>query len=141
MDSIPFQAVADRYARGEFEWFDPPQKGDSAVSIAERADFFAHPGRPAAAGDHRQYYDPETAQISSGVWKRVSGYHQPWEFRTNYSAKYWEAGLSYMEPQPWYQVELMRSKEALDKSRIAWTIVYLVSALGHAVQAWRSGTK
>src|SRR5439155_2771126 len=69
-----------------------------------------------------------SAQIQSGVIKRVGGYHQPWEFRCNYCAKYWEATLAYLQPQPWYQIELMRSKEALDQSPDRVTIVYFVSA-------------
>src|SRR5689334_21823013 len=26
LDSLPFEYVADRYAAGDFRWFDPPQK-------------------------------------------------------------------------------------------------------------------
>jgi len=141
MDSIPYQAVVDRYAAGDFAWFDPPQKVIPPFPSLSEQIFSRILQCPPLPGVIDNAYDPERAEVSSGVWKRVNGYHQPWEFRCHYSAKYWEGGLAYVQPRPWYQVELMRCKEALNNSPDRVTIVYLVSASGMVCKLGEAGVR
>src|SRR4029079_19317545 len=78
-------------------------------------------------------------QVSSGVMSRMKGYHQPWEYRCNYVAKYYEAGLSYVQPREWFRTELNRATAAIDRSPDRVTVVYLVSTSAMLCRLGRGG--
>lgn len=130
LDSIPYQAMADRYSGGDFAWFDPPQKVIPPFPSLSEQIFSRILQCPPLPGVIDNAYDPRNGQFSSGIWNRVTGFHQPWEYRCHYVAKFYESGLSYLDPSDWYPAELARAKDALDQSPDRVTIVYFVSASG-----------
>jgi hypothetical protein len=139
LDSIPYQAVADRYAAGHFRFFDPPQKLIPPFPSLSEQIFSQILQAPPLPGMIDGYYDARSNQVSSGVMSRVKGYHQPWEYRCNYVAKYYEAGLSYVQPREWFRTELNRAKAAIDRSPDRVTVVYLVSTSGMLCKLGRAG--
>lgn len=139
LDSIPYQAIADRYSTGEFRWFDPPQRLIPPFPSMSEGIFTQILQSPPLPGMIDSHYDPRTTKTSSGVMQRVGGYHQPWEFRCNYVAKYYEGALSYVQPRDWFRTELGRAKKAIDESPDRVTIVYLVSTSGMLCRYGREG--
>lgn len=128
LDSIPFNEVAKRYEKSEFAWFDPPQKVIPPFPTLSEQIFSRILQCPPLPGMIDDSYDARTARYHHGIFERVEGYHQPWEFRCNYVSSYSEAGLSYLDPREYYRRELAMTKKALDESPDRVTVSYLVSA-------------
>lgn len=140
LDSVPFHAVAERYAAGEFRWFDPPTKIIAPFpSMTEvcLTDLLHAPPTPGAI-DH--YYDRPAGRLRNVMWKRaVEGYRYPWERLLAYRSRFYEEGLAYLNPRPWYQAELERARKAMDESPNRVTMVYLTSSSGMACKHGRAG--
>lgn len=129
LDSIPFQAMADRYAAGDFRWFDPPQKVIPPFPSLTEICYSRLLGAPPLEGFVDDYYDRDTAVSADTMWQRVlSNYREPWERRLNYSASMYQSGLAYLHPREWYQAELALAKQSFDQSPDRVTIVYFTSA-------------
>ncbi|HEY1683293.1 MAG TPA: hypothetical protein VGG19_00900 [Tepidisphaeraceae bacterium] len=128
LDSIPYQTLADRYAAGEFRWFDPPVKVispfPSLTKIAYTQVLHAAP----TLGMIDEYYDPKTDKIRSGFAARFFGYREPWEYRLDYAAPFSDASAAYLNPRPWYHAELELARQEFDQSHKKVTIAYLASA-------------
>ncbi len=139
LDSIPYQAVKDRYDRGDFRFFDPPQKLIGPFPSLSEQIFTRILHAPPLPGMTDDYFDKQRNAIRPGIVQRARGYHQPWEYRNNYSAKYWEGGLSYVDPRDWFHIELARAKKALDESPDRVTVVYFVSASAMLCRYGRPG--
>jgi hypothetical protein len=139
LDSIPFEAVKERYDRGEFRFFDPPQKLLGPFPSLTEQVFTRILHAPPLMGVIDDYFDPRRNAINNGIRNRTAGYHEPWEFRVNYLARYWEGGLSYVDPRDWFHIELARAKKALDQSPDRVTLVYFVSASGMLCKYGRQG--
>jgi hypothetical protein len=139
LDSIPFSAVQERWDRGEFRFFDPPQKLIGPFPSLSEQIFTRILHAPPLPGMTDDYFDKQQNAVRKGILKRVGGYHQPWEFRNNYTAKYWEGGLSYIDPRDWFHIELKRAKKALDESPDRVTVVYFVSASAMVCRYGRQG--
>jgi hypothetical protein len=140
LDSIPFQMAADRYAGGEFRWFDPPTKVIAPFpSLTEICYGQLLAGAP-MPGMVAQYYDPRKRRLHDGLWDRgVMGNLYPWEQYLDYRSGSKEEGLTYLDPQKWYHAELERARRAFDDSPNRTTIVYLTSASGMACKYGREG--
>ena len=68
------------------------------------------------------------ARSHLGIGERVSGYHQPWEYRCNYCASYSDAALSYLNPDPLLHKEMELTRRTLDESPDRVTVSYVTSA-------------
>lgn len=135
LDSIPFQAVADRYRDGSSgssgssggTWFDPPQKVIPPFPTMSPIIFSRMLGAPPLPGMINQYYDRNADHRVNRVFERSTGRGNPWERRLDYRLRYWENGLSFLDPRPWYRAELQRAKAAFDACPTRVCIVYLAS--------------
>jgi hypothetical protein len=85
------------------------------------------------------YYDVQANKMNNGILHRTAGNKEPWEMRCNYSARYWEGGLSYIDPRDIFKVELSKAKETLDESPDRVTVVYFVSASSMLCKYGRQG--
>ena len=128
LDSIPYRTLAERYAAGEFRWFDPPVKVISTFPSLTKIAYTQVLHSPPTLGMIDEYYDPATGKINSGFSKRWFGYREPWEHYLDYSADFSDASEAYLDPRPWYGAELERAHKAFNKSNLQVTIVYLASA-------------
>src|SRR5581483_1866964 len=120
--------VKKRFDAGEFGWFDPPQKVIPPFPSLSEQVFSKILQCPPLPGMIDDSYDARTARYHHGIFERASGYHQPWEYRCNYSATYSEAGVSYLDPREFYKRELALTKRTVDLSSDRVTVCYLVSA-------------
>jgi hypothetical protein len=139
LDSIPFQAVADRYAAGEFRFFPPPQKVIPPFPSLTEVCYTELMHAPPLPAMIDQYYDPAAGDMRNGIWSRINGYEEPWERRLEYHARFWEGGLAYLRPRPWYAGEMERVRRALDDSPHRVTLVYVTSASGMLCRYGQSG--
>ncbi|HEY7089161.1 MAG TPA: hypothetical protein VH518_13785 [Tepidisphaeraceae bacterium] len=128
LDSIPYQAVAERYRAGDFNFFDPPQKVIPPFPSMSEQIFSRILHAPPLPGVVDDAYDPRRNGHNSGILQRVEGYHQPWEYRCNYVATYWESVQSFLEPRKWFNIEMARARQALDTSPDRVTVVYIASS-------------
>ncbi len=139
LDSIPYQMLADRYAAGDFRWFNPPAKVIPPFPSLTELCYTRVLHAPPLAGMTDEYYDPAAREIHDGFWQRATGYREPWERCLAYNAHYMEASFTYLDPRDWLPVEMARMKEALDKSPDHVTIVYAVTASGMACKYGAAG--
>lgn len=128
LDSVPYHSMAERYAGGEFRWFDPPQKVIAPFPTITEQIFSRILDAPPLPGFIDDNYDVNAHKYHHGILDRTFGHHDPWEFRCNYISKYYEEGFAYLDPRPWYAIELDRAKKAFDDSPDRVTLVYFVSA-------------
>jgi hypothetical protein len=128
LDSVPFNEVAKRYDAGEFGWFDRPQKVISVFpSLTEQA-FTRMLDAPPLPGMIDDSYDTRAGRSHMGIGERISGYHQPWEYRCNYSADYWRGAASYLDPRGLFYQEMALARKAVDESPDKVTVCYITSA-------------
>ena len=139
LDSIPYQVVAERYARGEFRYFSAPVKVIPVFPTLTEVCYTRVLGAPALGGFTDQYFDVRKNAIRSEMWERLRGWREPWERRLGYHAGYFEALWTYLSPGRWLPVEMERIHRALDASPDRVTIVYAVSASGMACKYGRAG--
>ena len=140
IDSMPYRMVAKRYEAGEWGWFYPPQKvipPFPSMSIVIFNDIVHGPPLPGAI---ERYYDRRTDSVNNQMIALAFGYHHPWQYRLNFfDEKYWQIGMMYLNPRPWYQYELAGSKKAADESLNPVTLAYLVSGSGMASKYGEKG--
>jgi hypothetical protein len=140
LDSVPFEMVRQRYARGEFRWFGPPTKVIAPFPSLTEVSYSELLHTPPMPGMIDQHYDRRTRSIHNGLWERaIDGYEYPWERYLDYHLGFFDEGLSYLDPRPWYQFELERARAAIDHSPSRITVVYLTSASGMACKYGRKG--
>jgi hypothetical protein len=128
LDSLPYHSVVERYAAGGLRFFGPPQKIIPPFPSLTEICYSSVLHCPPLTGMIDQSYDPKTKAARSAFWPRVWGYTQPWEQRCDYHASFYEDGLSFLHPRPWYAAELERARAAVDASPNRVTVVYLGSA-------------
>jgi hypothetical protein len=141
LDSIPYQAMWERYQAGDFRWFGPPQKMIAPFpSLTEicYSDILHCPPMPGAIDN---YFDPRDEQMKKIVWDRIWGYQQPWERRSFYHANFMQDGLSFLHPDEWYAAELEQAREALEHSPDRVTVVYLGTAASMVCKYGESGAE
>ena len=139
LDSIPYQSMADAYAAGRFRWFHSPQKVIAPFPSLTEICYSDVLHAPPLAGMIDQSYDPRRNAKRSAFWERVKGYTQPWEHRLDYHATFFEFGLSFLDPRPWYAAELERCRAAIDATDKQTTIVYAGSAASLVCKYGRPG--
>lgn len=140
LDSVPLHCVTERYAAGEFRWFDPPQKLIGPFASLTEVCYTELLHAPPMPGMIDQYYDRRRRAVHNGLWKRLTrGYAYPWERSLHYRATFNEEGLAYLNPRPWYAAELERARRALDESSDRTVVVYLTSASAMACKFGRDG--
>ncbi len=139
LDSVPFQSVADRYAAGEFRWFDPPSKVIAPFPSLTEICFteLLHAAPMPAMID--QYYDTKNREIHNGLFARAGGLEYPWERYLNYRAPFVDEPFAYLNPLPWYHAELELSRRAVDSCPDRTVIVYLTTASGTICRDGRQG--
>ena len=139
VDSIPFFAVRERYDNGGFLWFDPPQKVIAPFPTMSGLIFSQILGAPPVPSANNRYYDPTDNRKHDLIWRRVFGYVSPWQERLDYRARYWENGLAFLKPRPWFHAELERARRAIQRSSHKRTIVYIASTSGMLSRYGRDG--
>jgi hypothetical protein len=139
LDSVPYEVVAERYRGGGLRLFGSPQKVIPPFPSLTEVCYTSVLRAPPLAGMIDQHYDPRDGKIQDGMWARVKGYRQPWEQRLHYGARFWEGGLSFLDPREWYAGELERARRAVDASPDHVTIVYVWSAASMACKYGRAG--
>jgi hypothetical protein len=130
LDSVPYSAVADRYAAGQFTWFDPPQKVIPPFPTMSGVIFTSIMHAPPLPGMINRYYNRATGKTDNMIVRRAMGHDNPWHSRLDYHCKYWENGLSFLWPRHWFRRELARAKRAFDESDKPVTVVYFASTAG-----------
>jgi hypothetical protein len=139
LDSIPYQTLADRYAAGDFRWFDPPMKMIAPFpSLTETcySDIFNAPPLPAMIDNQ---YDPRLGEHRGDLFKRICGWEEPWERRLHYHAGYSGHTLSFLNPRDWYAGEMAHCYEAVEASPDRVTFVYTASAAGMLCKYGKQG--
>ena len=139
LDSIPFDVMKERYAAGDFRWFDPPVKVIPPFPSLTELCYTRVLHAPPLAGMGGQYYDARAKGIHNGFLDRATGEREPWERRLAYNAHYLEASFTYLDPREWLPVEMGRIREALNASPDRVTIVYAVTASGMACKYGKPG--
>ncbi len=138
-DSIPFAQVSERYSKADLAWFDPPVKVMPPFPTMSPVIFSRMLGAPPQPGAINQYYDRRSGKRVNRLFERTTGNPNSWERRLHYRLKYWENGLSFLEPRRWFRAELVRAKEAFDKSPDRVTLAYFASTAGMVSKYGREG--
>jgi hypothetical protein len=128
LDSLPFHSAVERYNAGGFRFCGPPEKVIPPFPSLTEICYSSVLHCPPLTGMIDQSYDQRTQHVRSAFWPRVMGYVQPWEQRCEYHASFYEDGLSFLDPRPWYAAELERAHASIDASPNRVTVVYLGSA-------------
>ncbi len=139
LDSVPFDLMKERWDRGDFCWFDPPVKVIAPFPSLTELCYTRVLRAPALAGMTDEYYDVRSKEIHRGFRDRARGTRQPWERRLTYSANFFEASLTYLDPRAWLPIEMERMRRAVDASPDRVTFVYAVTASGMACKFGRAG--
>jgi hypothetical protein len=141
LDSIPWQTAQDYYHDGGFRFCPPPQKVIPPFPSLTEVSYSSVLHCPPLTGMIDQSYDPRSGHVRSAFWPRVWGYVQPWEARCDYHASFYEDGLSFLDPRPWYAAELARAHETIDNSPNRVTVVYLGSAASMVCKYGKAGAE
>jgi hypothetical protein len=142
LDSMPFETVKERYARGDLRWFDgPPVKLIAPFPSLTEVCFSDILHAPPLPGVIDTHYDPRKRERNDALWRRIRGYWLPWERRCHYCADYMDIGLAFLDPRPWYAAELERARRTIDESPDHVTIVYFGSAAGMVCKYGRAGAE
>ena len=128
IDSVPFQQVHDRWRTDGWWWFDEPRRIIAPIPTMSGLIFSRITGSPPLEAPVNRHYDTEKGQKRDMIWERIWGHDNPWHRRTHYKAKYWENGMAFLKPRPWFGAELARVKRTFDDSPDPVTIVYIASA-------------
>jgi hypothetical protein len=139
LDSIPYQLAVDRYNAGGFRFCAPPEKIIPPFPSLTEICYSSVLHCPPLTGMIDQSYDQRTQHVRNAFWPRVWGYVQPWEERCDYHAAFYEDGLSFLDPRPWYAAELERAHAAIDDSPNRVTVVYIGSAASMVCKYGRAG--
>lgn len=126
-DSIPFEAVRNRYARGGLTWFHPPDKVIPPFPTMSGVIFTRMVGASPLPGVINQYFDQAAHERRNSILDRAAGHTNAWEYRLDYRLRYWENGLAFLDPRSWFHEELKRAKETFDASPDRVTVVYFAS--------------
>lgn len=138
-DSIPYAAAARMYHERSWTWFDPPTRVIPPFPTLSGLIFSDYFGAPPLPGMINQYYQRIEGKSRDRLFERVSGEKNPWELRLDYRARYWENGLMFLFPRPWFGAELARAKDRLDGAPDRVCIVYLASTSGMLSQHGEQG--
>ena len=130
LDSIPYHAVMEHYQAGDFPFFDPPQKVIAPFPAMTEVSFEALFHGPPLPGLLDYHFDREANDTVNLVWSRVWGYQHPFELRYDYELTYADAGISYLDPRPWYAAEMAKIKKAVDENPSRITVAYVVGSSG-----------
>ena len=128
LDSVPYQSVVDYYAAGHFRFCAAPRKVIPPFPSLTEVVFSDVLHAPPLPGMIDQSYDARTNHTREAFWNRVYGYSQPWERRVDFHEKFWEEGMGFLDPRPWYASELERARRAIEESAEDTTIVYSATA-------------
>ena len=139
LDSIPYDAVRQRYERGDFRWFGEPVKVVPVFPTLTELCYTKVLGAAPLVGMTDQYFDVEKNQVHGGFWRRTRGWRQPWEYQLDYHADYFEAALTYVRPRDWLGIEMGRIREALNRDKDHVTVGYTVTASGMVSKYGRRG--
>jgi hypothetical protein len=139
LDSVPFQCLADRYAAGEFRWFDPPTKVIPPFPSMTELCFTELLHAAPMHGMIDQFYDPREREIHNGLAARLAGFHWPWERYLDYRAPFIDEGFTYLDPVPWYRGELELARRAIAECPRRTSIVYFTSASGAICKYGKTG--
>lgn len=130
LDSLPYEAAAAAHAAGALPAFAAPRKVIAPFPSMSELIFSTLLGVPPPPGMINRYYDRRTGGIENRIVKRAFGARNPWQLRLHYHIAYWENGLTFLKPRPWYGAEMRRVKDALDESPDRITVVYVASTAG-----------
>jgi hypothetical protein len=142
IDSIPYGAVAERFAQGGFSFFDPPRKVIAPFPTMSGLIFTRILHAPPLPGVNNQYFDPrlgEGGAVRDMIRGRAFGYVNPWQQHLDYHAGYIDNGLAFLHPRPWFAAELERVRHAIDDDDDRTTIAYIASSSGMLSARGREG--
>ena len=97
---MPFKRAAERYAAGEFRWFDPPTKIIAPFPSLTEVCYTELLHAPPMPGMIDQYYDVRAKRIQNGMWLRMARGQYPWERSLHYRANYTDEGFAYLHTTP-----------------------------------------
>jgi len=130
LDSVPYQAVADRVAHDHWSWFDPPQKVIPPFPTMSGLIFSCMLHAPPPSGMINQHYDREAGVHRNRLLARTWGHKNAWERPLHYRMSYWQNGLAFLNPRKWFRIELANVQRAFDENPERVTIAYLASTSG-----------
>ena len=139
LDSIPYQAVRQRFDASEWPWFDAPAKVIPPFPTMSGLIFTAITHAPPLPGMINRYYDRARGKTDNRIISRALGEENPWHERLDYRAKYWQNGLAFLQPRQWYSAELVRLKKAFDEAPDRTCLVYVASTSGMLSRFGRDG--
>lgn len=138
-DSIPFEAVHQRYEDGAWRWFDPPEKVIPPFPSMSGLIFSQMLGAPPMPGMINRHFDPRAGQTRNMIVQRAFGHRNPWQKRLHYHAAYSENGRAFIWPRTWFHAELARVRDVFDASPDRITIIYLASSSGMVSRFGKDG--
>jgi hypothetical protein len=130
LDSIPYRTVAERHQRGDWPWFGPPAKVIPPYPTMSGVIFTDIFHAPPLDGVINRHFNRATGRTDNQIVSRVFGQLNPWHQRMHYIAEYWENGLSFLQPRPWFAAEMARAMRAADQSPERVTLLYIASSSG-----------
>jgi hypothetical protein len=139
LDSLPFELVAEHYRAGEFPWFDPPQKIIAPFPTMTKIAYTQLLHAAPTGGMIDRYYDFSRGRRFDGLANRIFGAEEPYETLLDYHAKFYESGLAYLKPKPWYAAEMARVRNVLNENPRRVTTVYITSASAMMSRYGRAG--
>lgn len=130
LDSLPYESAVAAHSAGALPAFAAPRKVIAPFPSMSELIFSTLLGAPPPPGMINRYYDRRTGRVENRIIKRVFGAENPWQLRLHYYLAYWENGLMFIKPRPWYLAEMSRVKDALDESPDRITVAYVASTAG-----------
>ena len=130
LDSIPFDALRDRYtADPQMSVFGPPVKVIAPYPSMTAVCFSHILHAPPMPGPINRHYDPrpQHREVNNLISRRLGGYRNPWQQRLHYNIAYQDNTNAFLKPRPWMKAEFERARQAFDLSPDRTTIVYISS--------------
>lgn len=141
LDSIPYRTVAEGHKRGDWPWFAPPAKVIPPFPSMSGVIFTDIFQSPSLAGMVNRHFDRRAGEMENQIFTRVMGKKNPWHLRMHYMAEYWQNGLAFLKPRPWFAAEMARAKRAADHSPDRVTLLYVASSSGMVSQLGEVGVQ
>ncbi|MGI9014420.1 MAG: hypothetical protein ACR2GY_09255 [Phycisphaerales bacterium] len=139
LDSIAFRTAAMMYDQGELPLFHSPVKVIPPFPSMSEVIFATLLHTAPQPGMINRHYDRRTGATNNMILKRAFGKPVPMDSRLDYRLRYWEGGMMFLSPRPWFHAEMKRAKAAVDDNPLPVSILYFASTAGLVSKYGESG--
>lgn len=130
LDSIAYRTAMSMFRDGAFPFFRAPAKVIPPFPSMSEVIFSTLLHTAPQPGMINRHYDRRTGKVNNMIVRRALGKPVPMDIRLDYRLAYWEGGMMFLSPRPWFGAEMHRAKQVVDENQLRVSILYFASTAG-----------